>query len=147
VQEAILELLIQRHLTLSDEETSLRESTVFQFAMKTGLYAQLLNDLSHEVSDETYLELILRTSSCLLLEKLRLSRTRVNLLLDKHHHLINSPSCQVCGMELSRPQDFSLLSYDCIGLWILNNAGSLERFTNYLKKTPHLNSPGRFSLK
>lgn len=146
----ILEILFQRHYPFIRHreilEKDITESFTYNFAMKSRLFEEFLAEFSHNLSDTFILELVLRVSSCALLEKVPWRKSMLKVLLRKREHILMNRTCETCGDPLQLPEDFKSISMDCIGAWILNNSKSSRGFQKLIEMHPPLNDPGNFSL-
>ena len=152
LEEVILEILIT-------SDCSSNNKFAFKFAMQRLLldkYFQIVHDRQsrHLVNDRVNLEIVFRSGQCHLLHKyMPFSLPLLNICMELHEKLFEDPhgmkKCLNCSQPLKNLPNFRTISWDCLGIWMLNNAGlsNLQSLLDVLRTTPKLNSPGVFSLR
>jgi hypothetical protein len=55
-------------------------------------------------------------------------------------------TCTMCHYQLTVLDARRCISRDCVGVWMIENSHSMEKFTNIVRKMS-MNSPGEFSLR
>lgn len=128
----------------------LLNNTVHDFAMKRCLVlkyfeSSVADDLIPD--DKTKIAMILRSGVCGALQHLRFNLDNLQALLQALKSDELQRICGSCGCELGGlGKTYSNISRDCVGVWMLENVGSVTRFMQILDKVG-LNTPGDLSLR
>ncbi|CAG7706982.1 unnamed protein product [Allacma fusca] len=160
IEETILEILLTRKSNKKDLPAGMRGPDIaFKFAMRRLLldkYFELLEISADDSFDERVkCEIILRSGDCHLLQKhFQFSVMRLQIFKELYENIFSEwndnseHNCLGCGGLLTKLPNFRIISWDCIGLWILGEETLLqnERLTGIVRENEYLNRPGKFSL-
>lgn len=157
IEHGVLKALMEKYDQKSENGHT---NLAYKFASETGLMnfffsnSELVNTI---LSDQVQIEIILRSGSCSLLNKFQFTTTRCNNLVEqlvyfneelKNVHAGATLICSICKCcDLQLEDGFKSLSWDCVGLWILNAFHKWDQRLQLISNSSVLNARGIFSLR
>ncbi|XP_035710884.1 uncharacterized protein LOC110854200 isoform X2 [Folsomia candida] len=154
IEEGVLHVLVGQYFERGDVLPSIK-MPIHLFAMRRCLILPYLQSSVCDdiLPDHVKLLMLSRSRVCSGLEHISFNLENLQVIRDavtkrkKDKFASEKEACSSCRKELlSNNSAFEGISMDCVGVWMIENSESIEKFMEILEKLG-LNSRGEFSLR